>query len=89
MATVIKTLTDGDGNIVLPRTRIEAVTYPDGSTTLEDKFGEIEYDLTAIQMSMIKKSTSPGSNFVFMWVGTQAQYDAISVKDATTFYAII
>ena len=38
MATYIKTINDKDGNIILPRTRVEAVTLSDGTTSLESAF---------------------------------------------------
>lgn len=49
MTTLIKTITDALGNIILPRTRAEAVTLEDGVTTIQDVVdtADAHYDNTS------------------------------------------
>lgn len=44
MATYIKTLKDVNGDVVLPRTRVEAITMGDGTTQLSDHLIEFADD---------------------------------------------
>ncbi|MEI6296273.1 MAG: hypothetical protein WCO84_01325 [bacterium] len=75
MATVIQTIQDVNGNIVLPRTRSTAVTMSDGTTLLEDKFN-----------SMASKSTEQAKTLSSAtWTGASAPFSySLTVTGVTT-----
>lgn len=45
--TKIQTIIDKQGNVILPRTRIEAVYLEDGVTTIQDRLDTIDTQLNS------------------------------------------
>lgn len=95
MATYIKTLVDKDSNIVLPRTRVEAVTMSDGTTTLEQGFaakidksvltagGDIIYASAANTPTNLAKGTA--GQYLKMNAGATApEWDSLTIPSGLT-----
>lgn len=58
MATYIKTIEDANGDIIAPRTRIEAVVLEDGSTNLQEVIDTVNSDITAVEGSVSTLETT-------------------------------
>lgn len=95
MPTYVKTLQDTNGNVILPRTRVEAITLSDGTTTIEDELDTINTMLsskveqsdidTAITNKADKSTLTNTYLYTADWVGSESPYTlTLSVEDVTT-----
>ena len=90
MPVYIKVLKDVNGDLVLPKTSVEAVLMEDGVTYLSSVLDSIDLDLNNLNTNLAKaivKSTTIGTRVDSVVVVTAAQYTALS-KNANTVYLV-